>query len=247
MTRVSGSCINTTPCCGASFSTPRYTSINFSAWEYWTDGYREGSLMPNDQGLRRCKCGSFYLLSEMQHICHVDQTDIPLTIGVKDGELHQAITQARTPQVEVAARMLLWQQLNHPYRQMYRAHRQAEEDATQAQWEAANPDARSWWQRFRKVPPPQYHRPADAPFTYPPFQPTSEQRDNMKALLDLLSKETDGFRDPLVMAELHRELGQFEEAARNFESIEEKDDRPGYRVIGQMVKEKQNVPMRYRM
>jgi hypothetical protein len=31
--------------------------MNFSAFEYWKDGWRVQSPMPNDEGLRRCKCG----------------------------------------------------------------------------------------------------------------------------------------------------------------------------------------------
>jgi len=39
------------PCCGARYAAPRYVSMNFMAFEYWTDGWRDGSLMPNDEGL----------------------------------------------------------------------------------------------------------------------------------------------------------------------------------------------------
>jgi hypothetical protein len=37
MTRVSGTNIIKAPCCGALLATPAYSSINFMAWEYWTD------------------------------------------------------------------------------------------------------------------------------------------------------------------------------------------------------------------
>jgi hypothetical protein len=61
MTRSSGWLVSGAPCCGARYSTRRYRSINFMSSALWTDGYREHSLMPNDHGLRRCKCGTFFL------------------------------------------------------------------------------------------------------------------------------------------------------------------------------------------
>ena len=64
MTIVSGVRIVAAPCCGAHYAAPRYRSMNFMAFEYWTDGWREGSLMPNDEGLRRCTCGQFILMKE---------------------------------------------------------------------------------------------------------------------------------------------------------------------------------------
>jgi len=50
---------------------------------------------------------------------------------------------AGTLDMEVAARLRYWRYLNHPYRQKYRKHREAEEADTRAAWEAANPDPRS--------------------------------------------------------------------------------------------------------
>ena len=183
MTSIAGYSLNITPCCGTTYSTPRYRSINFSAWEYWTDGYREGALFSNDQGLRQCKCGNFYLLNELTSIGQVEETEVPYTERVATADLPKAIAQARTPQIELAARMLHWQALNQPYRERYRAHRDAEEAATKAAWEAVNPDTRTWWQRFRKVPAPKYVRPAGSPFTYPPYELSDEQRQIMESHL----------------------------------------------------------------
>lgn len=245
MTSIAGYSLNITPCCGTTYSTPRYRSINFSAWEYWTDGYRGGSLFSNDQGLRQCKCGNFYLLTELTSIGQVEETDVPYTDRVATVDLPRAIAQARTPKIELAARLLHWQALNQPYRERYRAHRDAEEAATKAAWEAANPDARTWWQRFRKVPPPQYNRPKGSPFTYPSFEPTHEQRENMLALLELLSKQER--LDHEALAELHRELGQYEEAERELQQLTEDNQSNATRVIAQLVKERKPQPMRFRM
>jgi hypothetical protein len=50
VTIISGVRIVAAPCCGARYAVPRYLSVNFMASRYWTDGWREGSLMPNDEG-----------------------------------------------------------------------------------------------------------------------------------------------------------------------------------------------------
>lgn len=233
------------PCCGATYSAPRYSSMNFSAWAYWTDGFSEGSLMPGGHGLRKCRCGNFFMLSELQEIAQVDETEVPYPDRVAPEELPQAIAQARNADIELAARLDLWHHLNHPYRERYRAHRDAEEAVTKAAWEKSNPDTRTWWQRFRNVPPPQYVRPVDSPFTYPPFEPTHEQRDNMTALLALMGKKAR--LDHIALAELHRELGQFDEARRELQRLENDEENGTTRVIDQLVNEKQNAPMRYRM
>lgn len=246
MTSIAGYSLNITPCCGTTYSTPRYRSINFSAWEYWTDGYREGALFSNDQGLRQCKCGNFYLLTELTSIGQVEESDVPYTERVAAADLPKAITQARTPEIELAARLLHWQALNQPYRERYRAHRDAEEAATKAAWEAANPDARTWWQRFRKVQPPQYVRPENSPFTYPPYELSEEQRDNLKALLRL-NANGDIELDPLTLAELHRELGQFEQAAEALRLAPENEGDVTTRLLKKLVKDKEIAPMRYRM
>ncbi len=52
MTIIRGVRIVAAPCCGARYAVPRYVSMNFMAFEYWTDGWCDGSLMPNDQVLR---------------------------------------------------------------------------------------------------------------------------------------------------------------------------------------------------
>lgn len=253
MTSIAGYALNITPCCGTTYSTPRYRSINFSAWEYWTDGYREGALFSNDQGLRQCKCGNFYLLTELTSIGQVEESDVPHTVRVATADLPKAIAQARTPKIELAARLLHWQALNQPYRARYRAHRDAEEAATQAAWEAgkaaweaANPDTRSWWQRFRKVPRPQYTQPKSGPFTYPPYELSDEQGDNLRALIRL-NANGDIELHPLTLAELHRELGQFEQAAEALRLAPDKEGDVTTRLLKKLVKEKEIAPMRYRM
>lgn len=246
MTSIAGYSLNITPCCGTTYSTPRYRSINFTAWEYWTDGYREGALFSNDQGLRQCKCGNFYLLSELASIGQVEESDVPHTVRVTTADLPKAIAQARTPQIELAARLLHWQALNQPYRERYRAHRDAEEAAIRAAWEAANPDTRTWWQRFRRVPSSKYVRPANSPITYPPYVLSDEQRDNLFALLRLNDSGNIEL-DLETLAELHRELGQFEQSADALRQIPDKDRDVTTDLLEKLIRDKEVAPIRYRI
>ncbi len=247
MTTIAGYNISAAPCCGKTYRTIRYRSMNFAAWEYWTDGYTEGGLMPNGFGLRKCLCGAFYLRSEMVDLDQVDETELENPSRVQAEDLPNAIAEARNVQVEMAARLEYWQHLNHSYRESYRAHREAEEAATKAAWESANPDTRSLWQKIRKVPAPTYIRPSNSPFTYPPFEPSQGQQKNMRALLELLNK-TDKRRAYLQeIIELHRELGEFEQSAKALAEYEEKDQGTTSKLLVKLVKDREKAPMRYRM
>ena len=244
MTSFSGYYINGAVCCGARYSTRRYRSINFMSSAYWTDGYREQSLMPNDHGLRCCKCGNFFLQSELITISEVNETDEPLAPRVPPEDLPLAIAQARTPAIELAARMDLWQHLNNAYRHQYRAHRDAEDAATQAAWEAANPDRRTAWQKLRKMERmPRYMPAVDRPITFPAFKASSEQQENMLVLLGLI--ETSGDRYAFEKVELNRELGRFDEALMALNEADE-EDAPGlYAVSKMLIDQCQAAPVRY--
>ena len=219
--------------------------MNFSAWEYWTDGYKEGALLPSGNGLRKCKCGNVFMLTELHEISQIDDTEAPYPKRVAPEELPEAIAKARTPIIEQAARQEYWIHLNHPYRESYRTHRDAEEDLAKVAWEAANPDTRNWWQRLRKVPPPRYAPQQNSPFTYPPFEPTQEQRENMVAMVDLMQNQDRP--DRLVLAELHRELGNFGVAGCELRLLSDGDRSSASRLISELVDEKQSAPIRFQM
>ncbi len=245
MTRIANFTLTIAPCCGAIYSTPRYRSMNFSAWEYWTDGYKEGALLPSGNGLRKCKCGNFFMLTELHEITRIDAAEAPYPQRVASEELPEAIAKARNPIIEQAARQEYWVHLNHPYRESYRTHRDAEEALTKAAWEADNPDTRNWWQRFCKVPPPRYTRQQGSPFTVPPFNPTHKQRENMAALVDLMQGQDRP--DRVILAELHREMGNFDEADYEIKRLNSDDLSNASPVIAELVNEKQSAPIRFRM
>jgi hypothetical protein len=66
--------------------------MNFSAFEYWTDGWREQSPMPNDEGLRRCKCGRFVLMRELVEIGTAEASDLPRIEDVPDEMLPSPVS-----------------------------------------------------------------------------------------------------------------------------------------------------------
>ena len=117
MTKAAGFVTLAAPCCGARYAYPRYTSMNFTAWAYWTDGWREDSLMPNDEGLRQCKCGRFVLIRDLLTIGTAETSELPPIPFVPDERLPECIAQAQSEAMEVAARLEYWRYLNHPYRQ----------------------------------------------------------------------------------------------------------------------------------
>ena len=250
MTIVRGVRIVFASCCGAKYATPRYASMNFMAFEYWTDGWREGSLMPNDEGLRRCNCRKFVLMRDLVEVEAAETSDLPHIEHVPDELLPECIANAHSEDMEVAARLEYWRHLNHTYRQKYREHREAEEAATKAQWEAANPDRRTWWDKLRRRERPIYSRSPDSPFTYPLYEPTDVQLQNMRRLSKILLAWGSVSRptyDALTLAELYREQGRFDEAQVIMLTLVEDEEDVTRSLIAKLIKDKQSAPMRYRI
>ena len=247
MTIIRGVRIVAAPCCGARYAAPRYLSMNFMAFEYWTDGWRDGSLMPNDEGLRRCTCGKFVLLKDLVEVETAETSDLPRIDHVPDELLPECIVEADREDIEVAARLEYWRHLNHPYRDQYRQHRNAEEAATKAAWEAANPDRRTWWGKFCGRKAPTYSRPPGSPFTYPAFEATEEQLQNMKRLGEILlawgAASQCGYI--LELAELYREQGRFDEAEQVISIHDNNEGDVTSKLITKLIKERQLAPMRY--
>ena len=251
MTKSIGAITLAAPCCGARYAYPNYTSMNFMAWAYWTDGWRDRSLMPNDEGLRRCTCGQFFLLQDMKAVEESDDAEgegLPFTMVVPDEQLPDCFDQAVSAQVEVAARLGYWRYLNHGYRDDYVEHRDAEEAAIRAAWIANNPDRRTWWDHLLRRPAPRYSRPKGSPFTYPPYAPTPEQLANMERLCELSQPSGPApSGNTLELAELYREQGRFDEARALLQGMDSNDLGVTGRLIARLIEEKERAPMRYRM
>jgi len=223
--------------------------MNFMALEYWTDGWRECSLMPNGAGLRRCTCGQFVLMKELVEIGSAEASDLPRIDKVPDDLLPECIEQTDREDLEVAARLEYWRCLNHPYRERYRLHRDAEEDSTKAAWETANPDRRTRWDKFRGLKTPTYRRLPGSPFTYPAFEATDEQLQNMKRLSEILLGWVKASRRGYILelSELYREQGRFAEAEQVIVALNNNEVGITSRLITDLVKAKKPAPMRYMM
>ena len=289
MSSVSGYSIIKTKCCGSLFTTPRYSSINWSAKEYWTDGRRVAGHPLSDGDLRLCTCGRLYLLHQAEHVGIVaeplppklsnggaDDFNIPdyLRLGsntppptdadldaepvqirfdrygkpvppralyLRDSALELVLTKrlAEADDVELIIRRRYWRLLNDPYRDAYRAHRK-EVDSAAKQAKGRN----TLWSKLRSatsptakllVPPPRA-------FTVPPYSITQNQEVNMQALIRLLL-ELDK-PDPVEIAELQRELGDYDAALRAIKGFKEAEH-DASRLIRQLVEERVNEPMRW--
>jgi len=230
--------------------------MNFSAFLYWSDGYKEGSLMPGGGGLRKCKCGEVYLLRGAIRLEIDTEPDTPKSQRLEAADLAHAVHSSNKT-VELAARREYWMHLNHEYRDLYRAYREAEDKSSQAKWEAdwhaINPDQRSafkkvsdWLLRRKPAGPPAM---ADKPFSVPPYQPTKLQLENMKRMLELVleaGNEPYG-PDMLEVAEIYRELGQFEEASKALNQCPEDDRGTPNQVMEQMIDKAVTAPVRFRL
>ena len=223
---------------------------------YWTDGAKEHDMMPGGGGLRMCKCGQFYLLREAISLGFEAGPETPHTEFVDAADLADA-TQSPGPTVELVARREYWKHLNDPYRELYRAHRQAEDQAAQkkwdADWHAANPETRKVLRKFldrvlRKRPPAP--PPLDTrPFSAPPYQPSELQIQNMERLLELiLEKMHEPYGpDMLEVAELYRELGRFKKAADALKQCPSDDIGVPEKLMERLINEGQRAPIRYRV
>lgn len=256
MTRIAGYELIGSPCCRTIYAKARFSSVNFSSSAFWTDGRRENSLMPNDGGLRKCKCGKYFLLSECT-TTGLDAGENPnFPQHVHESELPYAIQTASSESVELAAGRTYWMYLNDSYREKYKSYREAEDAQTELiwalEWNKENPDRRSPIRKFydiilrRKAPsaPPA----EDKPFTFPDFEPTEIQIGNMLRLVQLISSHPENYSKdyPVELAELFRELGQFNEAISLLQNISAENQDRVTGLILKMAIEKHTAPIRYR-
>ena len=256
MTRISGRKLIATPCCHTLYAMTSYMSVNYSSFAFWTDGKRDGSLMPNDSGLRKCQCGSYFLQSESVKLDIPAGDDREFAPHVHTSDLKHAIANATAEKVELAARRDYWMHLNDAYREKYCIHRDEEDAQTDAIWEnewrRANPDKRSIFKnlidKLRKIKPQRPPLNPNRPFTFPAFQPTKEQTENMEKLIELLlnSSERLHLEYPIELAELYRELGKFDTAIKLINGIKDENQDSFSKLILELSNEKTTAPIRYR-
>lgn len=169
----------------------------------------------------------------------------PDTLYVRDSALEAMLSTqiAKADDVELIVRRRYWRYLNDPYRDLYRNHRKLVDDsAKQAKvsntvWRKLAAKLTSAALLAAKLP----ENPSST-FTVPPYSITQHQQDNMHALLHLLLKSENP--DPLEGAELHRELGDYDEAQKAIDAFKGVEHTAS-RLIRQLIGEKVNEPMRW--
>ncbi len=223
--------------------------MNFMAFAFWTDGWRENSLMPNESGLRQCDCGSYIKLKDMIDIAEDENSNLPRLSQIPGHLLQDCIKQSKDEDMEVLARFAYWRHANHEYREIYKAHREAEERENQMIWDSWQKETQSWWKRTLRLPTPAYARSATSRFTVPPFEPSDLQIENMTILSDkLLSLQKKSPKSyALDLAELYRELGSFEDAQVQISKVPESEAGNTSRVITEYIEKRETALIRFRM
>jgi len=212
--------------------------------------------MPNDSGLRKCKCGNYFIQSEAVKLEIPAGDDREFAPHVHTSDLKNAIANATSEKVELAARREYWMHLNDSYREKYCTHRDAEDAQTDANWEnewrRANPADRSILKnlidKLRRIKPQRPPINPNRPFTFPVFQPTKEQAENMEKLIELLLNSTERLHleYPIELAELYRELGKFDTAIKLINRIKDEDQDSFSRLVLELSIEETTAPIRYR-
>jgi hypothetical protein len=217
MTRISGEKIIETACCGAEFRTPAYSSINLSALERWTDGRVVGSLFDNGGGLRRCTCGSYYLLSNAVTVGTIPKSKprapqnwerksaswwhlfwgfptlehILVTYDTRDSALIEEEEKQLPPHAFHVVDSELADVISSP-----KLSAEIEIIARRRYWRYLNDSYREIYRRAREIDP----------MAMPSYEPSLQQRENMERLLSLF--DSHHTQDWTEMAELLRELGE---------------------------------------
>jgi len=216
MTRILGKNIMRNPCCGAFICSQAYGSINLMAQEHWTDGRTVHGLMSQDGGIRICKCGHFYLLNECEHVMTLPKEKPRAPEGWQKSKNNWWTRFLGKPTIEEIIRQ-------------YDTRSKSEIDDEKLKFpdavhvaDASMPDVikqsgassqfqiaarRRYWQYLNDPYREVYRKQKELdPDSFPDYQPSPEQRENMQKLIELLQKTSNNC---LQISELYREMGDF--------------------------------------
>ena len=264
MTRTSGRTILKTPCCGTTYCDKAYASINFSAAEFWSDGRRVKSLMPDGVGLCRCRCGAYFLSRQCEQIGELPLPNPAAPDGWETMEidlpdylrkqLPQDASDADHREVE-----LRW--LRRTYDTRPAAERALDppnlEELTDAECGsviATSPKdrdvmiaaRRGHWRHLNDLHREVYREyMATHSQGLPDFEPTEEQEVNMRALVDLLDGSDGASYDEV--AEIYRELGEFDLAAAAVaKAVPDRWGETLAPLLRSLIEKRYKTPVRYR-
>ena len=221
MTSTNGYRVIKSPCCGKKYASPAYMSINYSCWEFWTDGRAVNSLSPQDGGLLKCICGKYFLNRQAESGSIIYN---PLPPPPKNWESEEVWSGfLRGGQSRRDYLLAKYDFRPESEREQERLAKPPEEMvvkdeelvdllasgcsnsevlmvARRRYWRYLNDEYRKSYRKHIKLNPD----------TYPIFSPSQLQRNNMLQLIQLIEIEDNP--DYLELAELHRQLGNFEAA-----------------------------------
>jgi hypothetical protein len=196
-------------------------SINYSCWEFWTDGRAVNSLSPQDGGLLKCICGKYFLNRQAESGSIIYN---PLPPPPKNWESEEVWSGfLRGGQSRRDYLLAKYDFRPESEREQERLAKPPEEMvvkdeelvdllasgcsnsevlmvARRRYWRYLNDEYRKSYRKHIKLNPD----------TYPIFSPSQLQRNNMLQLIQLIEIEDNP--DYLELAELHRQLGNFEAA-----------------------------------
>jgi len=241
------------PCCDAEYRTNIYTSINFTAYEYWTDGQNVNSLFPSDGGLRFCTCGQYFLLQNCDHIRVIPEQKPRAPVGWQnlknswwDRFLHRPsindIMQNYDTRSEedIAAAIRDMPIETHVVSESdlpvviekCEGKREILIEARRRLWRSMNDPFRKLYRQYKE----------NNPDSYPPYAATYVQKENMLKLAYLLEESYSP--NWLEVSELCREVGDMGAAREAFE-LSSKSDKKLAEVIDKLIFMNYSGPVRY--
>jgi hypothetical protein len=222
MTRLGGSEIFSTPCCGAFVSSPIFDSLNFTSREHWTDGRSVDGLVP-DTDIKKCSCGSVFLLSQAESV-GVIRKSIQYKEASWDLKLEAWLRKKKEETTQKAMERLFRVRpkdcVEQPEIQIPPPAKHLDDSelalllnnedlntdlmivARRRLWRYLNDPYRSLYRQHRAIDPN----------SLPAYEPSAAQTDNMLRLTFML--EADKSADPIEISELYREAGEFKKSLK---------------------------------
>jgi hypothetical protein len=254
MTRARGKIVVASPCCRTLYTRPNYTSINTMASEYWTDGRDVNSLAPSDWGLRKCKCGKFFIIYKCESLLKLQDLK-PVAPngwelqnwwtrfqGKPSREFFEKNYDTRSQKdrdAELASIPPLEIVVNDKELNLVINSKQVDKDvqivARRRYWMYLNDSYRDIYRTYKN----------NDPSSYPEYILTNEVEDNIKQLIALLLIETN--TSQVELAELYRQIGDFSNAAQCMSNIDSSVDdcEEKIKVINQLIDQRRQGPAWY--
>jgi len=254
MTRISGYQVIRAPCCGARLTTTAFASLNFMANEHWTDGRAVGSLSPTDGGLRRCTCGSYFLLSQSESLELIRKKE-PVRVVTRSLQIEAWLRRKSKETTTQAMERLFGVRQETAIEAIPIPIPPAAErvnDSELTQLLATNftdrklliTARRRYWRYLNDAYRDVYRAHKEhSPDTYPAYEPSTVQIDNMLRLILMLEEVPTS--DSFEIVELHRELGEPEKALKVLSAIKDQTN-VFARVSYELIALGNSGPARYR-